>query len=232
MKITPDTIVYFKWKFLTINATILWTWVVMALLVLVSWLATRKLREDVEISSWQNAMETVVELINGQIRDVMQDRPERFLPLLGTLALFLMAANALTVFPIYEPPTGSLSTSAGLAAIVFAAVPVYGIREIGFANYLKNYVQPTPILLPFNVIGELSRTLALAVRLFGNIMSGRMIVGLLVALAPLFVPLAMRLLGLLTGLVQAFIFFILAAVYIGANMETRKHAGNKGASHG
>ncbi len=116
--------------------------------------------------------------------------------------------------PGYHPPTGSLSTTTALAVCVFVAVPLYGIAERGLLGYLKNYVQPTPFMLPFNIIGELSRTLALAIRLYGNAMSGAVIVGILISVAPFVFPIVMRLLGLLTGLIQAYIFAVLAMVYI------------------
>jgi len=116
--------------------------------------------------------------------------------------------------PGYFPPTASLSTTAALALCVFIAVPVYGIVERGVGGYFRNYVQPTPLMLPFNIIGELSRTLALAIRLYGNVMSGAVIVGILISVAPFVFPILLRLLGLLTGLIQAYIFAVLAMVYI------------------
>jgi F-type H+-transporting ATPase subunit a len=134
-----------------------------------------------------------------------------------------------TVIPGFQPPTGSLSTTAALAVSVFCAVPLFGIRQHGLGGYLKTYTQPTLIMLPFNIIGELSRTLALAVRLFGNMMSGAMIIAILLTITPLLFPIVMTALGLLTGLVQAYIFSILAAVYIAA--ATRVSAPNKD-SHG
>ena len=128
-----------------------------------------------------------------------------------------MAVSALSsIVPGFEPPTGSLSTTAALALCVFVAVPAYGIATQGLGNYLKTYLNPTPIMLPFNLVGEVSRTLALAVRLFGNMMSGAMILGILLSLTPLLFPIVMTLLGLLTGMVQAYIFSILVTVYIAA----------------
>jgi F-type H+-transporting ATPase subunit a len=221
VNITPDNIVFWQWGWGVVNLTMVMTWVLMAVLVLLSWLATRRLDTGPRVPRWQNFMEAVVDLIMDQIEEVTGRKPYRFLPMLGTLALFVGLSNLLTIVPGYEPPTGSLSTTAALALIVFVMVPVYGIGEIGVRNYLKNYTQPNIVMLPFNIIGELSRTLALAIRLFGNIMSGKMIVGILLSLSPLFFPIIMRLLGLLTGVVQAFIFFILAAVYVGANMDVK-----------
>jgi len=151
-----------------------------------------------------------------QIDEVGLKQPARYLPFVGTLFLFIALANLFTIVPGYEPPTGSLSTTTALALSVFIAVPFYGIEQRGWWGYLKSFMEPTVIMLPFNVIGELSRTLALAVRLFGNMMSGTMIVAILLTITPFIFPIAMRALGLLTGAVQAYIFTILAGVYIAA----------------
>jgi F-type H+-transporting ATPase subunit a len=142
--------------------------------------------------------------------------PERYIGFIGTLFIFIATANLLTLVPGYTPPTSSLSTTAALALCVFVAVPVFGIGRRGWRRYLKSYLQPTVIMLPFNLISELSRTLALAVRLFGNMMSGTMIIAILLTITPFIFPVAMTALGLLTGLVQAYIFSILATVYVAA----------------
>ena len=167
-------------------------------------------------------MEVIVDGIRQQLREISPRQPMGFLPFLGTLFLFIAVSNLLSIVPGFTPPTGSLSTTAALSICVFFAVPGYGISQIGLLKYLTNYIRPTPFMLPFNVMGEVSRTLALAVRLFGNVMSGTMIGAILLAIAPLVFPVIMQLLGLLTGLVQAYIFAILAAVYISAAMEVQK----------
>jgi F-type H+-transporting ATPase subunit a len=148
--------------------------------------------------------------------------PERYLSFLGSLFLFIAFAALCTIIPGYEPPTGSLSTTAALALCVLVAVPWFGIEEQGLGGYLRSYVEPTVIMLPFNIISEISRTLALAVRLFGNMMSGAMIIAILLTITPFVFPIVMTLLGLLTGMVQAYIFSILAAVYIAAATRVRK----------
>lgn len=214
MEITPDSVVVFTVHGVALSATIVWTWVVMLILVLVSLLATRNVRDDLAPSRWQTMLEVIVEEMGKQIRDISQHDPGRYLPFIGTLFLFIAVANILTIVPGYMPPTGSLSTTAALAICVLVAVPLYGILERGLGGYLRNYIQPTPFMLPFNIIGELSRTLALAIRLYGNVMSGAVIVGILISVAPFVFPIVMRLLGLLTGLIQAYIFAILAMVYI------------------
>jgi F-type H+-transporting ATPase subunit a len=173
-------------------------------------------------SRWQNFLEIIVTGINQQIRDVGLHNPQKYLRFIGTLILFVAAASVCTIIPGFEPPTASLSTTAALALCVFVAVPLFGIEEQGLGNYLRSYTDPTPLMLPFNIISEFSRTLALSVRLFGNMMSGAMIIGILLTITPLLFPIVMTALGLLTGMVQAYIFSILAAVYIAAATRVRK----------
>ena len=221
MRLSPDELIFWQYGFFKLNATIVLTWGLMFVLAVGSELITRKLSTGLRRSRWQNFLEIIVTAIEKQIEEVGLRHPEKYLPFLGTLFLFVAAASLGTVIPGYEPPTSSLSTTTALALCVFVAVPLFGIEEQGVGGYLKSYAQPTAIMLPFNVIGELSRTLALAVRLFGNMMSGAMIIGILLTITPFIFPIAMTALGLLTGMVQAYIFSILAAVYIAA--ATRVH---------
>jgi len=220
----PDQIILWQYGIFKINATLAFTWAVMALLVGGSYLITRRLSVDAPISRFQNLLEVIVVEANKQIGELSQRRPERYLPLIGTLFLFIFVSNALAVVPGFMPPTGSLSTTTALALTVFIAVPVYGIYRVGLWRYLKQYCQPNVFMLPFNIIGELSRTLALAVRLYGNIMSGTVVAGILLSITPLLFPVAMQVLGLLTGTIQAYIFSILAMVYIAS--ATPKSAQN------
>ena len=219
MNLTPDQTVFWSHGFFTINLTIVTTWVVMAFMVIGAKLVTRKLKTTHEISRWQCMLEIIVTGINEQIKEVGLENPSRYIGFIGTLFLFIAVCNFWIVLPWYEPPTGSLSTTAALAIAVFLAVPFFGIQKSGFFAYLKTYIKPTFIMLPFNIISELSRTLALAIRLFGNIMSGGMIVAILLSISPLFIPIVMKALGLLTGMVQAYIFSILATVYIAAAVQ-------------
>lgn len=221
MNINPDAIVVWQIGPIGINATIVFTWIVMVLLVLGSRAITRRLTTGPELSRWQNLIEVLVAGMRDQIREVSQQEPGRFLPFVGTLFLFIAASNLLSVVPGFRAPTGSLSTTTALALAVFVAVPLFGIAREGLFRYLANYVRPSWLMLPFNVIGELSRTLALAVRLYGNIMSGVMIAGILLSLAPFFFPILMQLLGLVTGLIQAYIFAVLAMVYIASASSAR-----------
>jgi F-type H+-transporting ATPase subunit a len=222
MRLSPDDIIFWQHGFLKLNGTIVFTWALMFVLAVGSKLITRKLSADLSRSRWQNLLEIVVTGIEKQIQDVGLRQPEKYIGFLGTLFLFIGLASLCTVIPGYEPPTGSLSTTAALALCVLAAVPLFGIEEEGLGGYLKSYLEPTVIMLPFNVISELSRTLALAVRLFGNMMSGTMILAILLSITPFIFPIAMSALGLLTGMVQAYIFSILAAVYIAAATRGRK----------
>jgi F-type H+-transporting ATPase subunit a len=220
-QISPDQVVFWQRGWFSINATIAFTWGVMAFMVIGSWLITRRLSSGPKMSRWQNLLEVLVEGMRNQIRDISQEEPDSYLYFIGTLFLFILISSFLSVVPGYVAPTASLSTTAALAICVFVAVPVYGVMSRGVLGYLKEYVKPTPLMLPFNVIGELSRTLALAVRLFGNIMSGMKIVAILLAITPLIFPIVMHLLGLLTGTIQAYIFAVLAMVYIAS--ATRAH---------
>jgi len=221
MEISPDAWVLAEWRGLRLNATVVFTWVVMAILVLGSRAVTARLSGGETVSRWQVLLEVIVSAIRDQIDEVGADDPDRYLPFIGTLFLFIAAANVLAVVPGYQPPTGSLSTTAALAICVLIAVPLFSIARRGPGGYLKTYLRPTPLMLPFNIVGELSRTLALAVRLYGNVMSGTVIAGILISVAPFFFPVLMQLLGLLTGLIQAYIFAILAMVYIASASRAR-----------
>ena len=231
MRLSPDQMIFLQYGFLKLNGTIVFTWGLMLMLAIGSKLITRKLSTELKRSRWQNLLEIVVTGIEKQIEEVGLPHPEKYIGFLGTLFLFVALAALCTVVPGYEPPTGSLSTTAALALCVFVAVPLFGIEEQGLGGYLKTYVQPTVIMLPFNLISELSRTLALAVRLFGNMMSGAMIIAILLTITPYIFPIVMTALGLLTGMVQAYIFSILAAVYIAAATRVRKPKPEPAANH-
>jgi len=212
--ITPDDIVLWEFGLFRLNATIVTTWLVMALLTLLSWLVTRRLSSDTDLQRAQNLLEVLVTGIRDQIRQVSQQDPGRYLPFVGTLFMFIAASNLLNVVPGYIAPTVSLSTTTGLAICVFVAVPVFGVAHEGPVDYLRRYLRPTWLMLPFNIVAEISRTVALAVRLYGNMMSGTVIAAILLSLTPFFFPIVLQLLGLLTGMIQAYIFAVLSMVYI------------------
>lgn len=223
MRLSPDELIFLQYGFIKLNATIVYTWGLMLLMVIGSKIITSKLSTGLERSRWQNILEIIVTSILEQIEDVGLDQPKKYLGFLGTLFLLIAVANLCIIIPGYEPPTGSLSTTAALALCVFVAVPIFGIEEQGVVNYLRTYTEPTIIMLPFNIISEVSRTLALAIRLFGNIMSGSMIVAILLTITPFIFPDLMIALGLLVGMVQAYIFSVLATVYIAAATREHKH---------
>lgn len=222
MEISADNLVYWQWRFVTINATLVFSWVAMAVLAGGSALVTRRLTTGPEPSRWQNFLEVLVLGIRRQIREASQQDPGPYLPFVGTLFLFIATMNVLEIVPGFRSPAGSLSTTAALALCVFVAVPAYGVAHRGLKPYLRQYVEPSPFLLPFHIISEISRTVALAIRLFGNITSGTLIVAVLLSLAPLFFPVVMGLFGLLIGVIQAYVFAILALVYIASAAQAHR----------
>jgi F-type H+-transporting ATPase subunit a len=221
LRLSPDDLILWRYGFVELNSTIVTTWALMLVMTVGAIWINRKLATQGHISRSQGLLEIIVSTIQQQIAEVGLHRPEKYLGFLGTLFLFIAVSNLCAILPFYEPPTGSLSTTSALALSVFVAVPLFGIEEQGLGGYLKSYLKPTVLMLPFHIISEFSRTFALAIRLFGNIMSGTMIVGILLTITPLIFPLFMDILGLLTGMVQAYIFSILATVYIAA--ATRTH---------
>jgi F-type H+-transporting ATPase subunit a len=217
MEITPDQFVVLRWSYLQLNATVVYTWLLMMLLVLGAWSATHKIAAEGTRNRWQSVLEAIVAGIRGQIREVSgSEKSDEYVPFIGSLFLFIATSNVLHVVPGWHAPTGSLSTTAALAVCVAVSVPLFGIRRVGWKGYLHHYLSPTFFMLPFHVISEFSRTIALAVRLFGNIMSGSMVIALFLAIVPLFVPVAMQGLELLIGLIQAYIFAVLSMIYIAA----------------
>lgn len=228
MELTPDTVVLVALGPLDVTATLAFSWLVMALLVAVSALAGRRLRATREPSRLQATAETVVAEIRRQIAVTTGQDPAPYLPFIATLYLFIAVTNLLAAVPGFHPPTASLSTTVALAGCVFVAVPVASIRRRGLAGYLRHYLEPSPLMLPFQVLSEISRTVALAVRLFGNVLSGTVLAGILLSIVPFLVPVPVRLLELLIGQVQAYIFAVLATVYI-ASAARAQGAGDGGA---
>lgn len=228
MDITPDSIILLKVGFLKLNATILMTWVVMGILVMGSWLITRRIEKGKISSRFETLVEIIVGFVNKQLQEIGLRTPEKYLDFIGTLFIFIGFCGIMTIVPGYVPPTGSLSTTAALAICVLIAVPLYAIKVKGVVGFLKNYLHPFFIFLPFNIIGDFTRTLALAVRLFGNTMSGTLIIGIIISVSPLFFPVFLHILDLITSLVQAYIFTVLATVYIAAATRTLEEIRTKG----
>ncbi len=203
------------------------TWGVMAVVVVFAALVRLKLRKK-SPGRAQQVVEAMLNWLGEEIRGIIGRDPWPFVPLVASLFIFILASNLVafisSFFEVVKPPTADISTTAALASVVFLAVPFYGIAMTGTLNYLKTYVRPVWIILPFNIISDLSRTLALAVRLFGNILSGEILFGVLLSLVPFFLPLPLMFLALITGTIQAYIFAVLATVYIGGAVRVvEKH---------
>lgn len=198
-----------------VRDTVITTWALMGLVIGISWFGTRRLKN--RPGAVQNVLEAAVEVLARQV-DAMSPHGARFLPFAGTLAIFLVLANSAATVPGVLAPTADPSTAVALALVAFASVHVYGFTIAG-RRYLHTYVEPSWLLLPFNIIGEVTRTVALAVRLFGNMLSGQVIVAILVLLAGFLVPVPMQLFGLLIGLIQAYVFTLLTLVYITAGLQ-------------
>ena len=191
----------------------------MAFLMLVSWLATRHLKTSNKVSHWQTGMEVLVKAIYGQIHEMTTGNPMTYLPFVGTLFIFILTCNLFTLIPEFKSPTASLSTTVALAFLVLLGIPFFGIKNAGLKKYLKKYLQPSPAMLPFNILSELTSTGAMAVRLFGNVLSGVIIGSICFMLVPVILPLPMQILGLFTGMIQAYIFAMLALMYISSVHE-------------
>jgi F-type H+-transporting ATPase subunit a len=196
-----------------ITGPVITTWVLMAVLAIACGLATRRLR--IMPNGLQAMLETLVGAIGEQIQGIINREPSHFLPLLGSLFVFLVVANLSGVLPGVHAPTAVIETPAALAVVVFLSVHVFGVRQHGLRGYLKGYLRPNPLLLPLNILSEFTRSFSLMMRLFGNIMSGELVIAIIVALAGLLVPIPFMVFEILVSLVQAYIFAVLAAVYIG-----------------
>jgi F-type H+-transporting ATPase subunit a len=190
------------------------TWVIMAFLSVFAIAVTRRL--SLLPSKAQTVLELFVGAIDSQIRDTMQVEPGPYRVLIGTIFIFILAANWSSLVPGVEAPTAHLETDAAFGAIVFFATIFYGIRALGMSGYLHTFTQPTWVMIPLNIVEQVTRTFSLIVRLFGNVMSGVFISAIVLSLAGLFVPIPFMALDLLTGAIQAYIFTVLAMVYIGA----------------
>ncbi len=238
MNLSPDQIIFWISNFslfgkeftFNLNMTIVGTWMIMLLIFIGARIATRNLTDGLKINRWQNFMETVVSWLKGEVETALQRKAKFIFPFIASLFVFVVVSNLSGVIPlpfyspisgewaVYIPPTGSFSTTIGLTILVMLSVPIFGILRSGIGGYLKRYIKPTFIMLPFNIIGEISGGASLAIRLYGNVMSGTVIVSILLILAPMFLPVVMQLFGLLTGVIQAYIFATLALVYIVAGL--------------
>jgi len=210
--------IVFQFGAIPISRPVVTTWIIMAIIVSVSWLGMRHAR--LQGGALQTTLEIITETLEIQIREIVRRDPWPFLPLLGTLFIFLVLANLSAIVPGAKPPTGRIETPAALAALVFLSTHFFGIRMRGLRDYLHRYTRPTPFLLPLNILSEITRTFSLMVRLFGNMMSHEIVIAIVILLTGLLVPIPFMLLGILIGIIQAYIFTVLAAVFIGAATGT------------
>ena len=212
-----SSIALFHFGPVPITAAVVTTWMIMFVLALGGVLATRRL--SLVPSATQAAFELIVETVDSQIRDTMRVEPAPYRAFIGTLFVFIFIANWSSLVPGVEPPTAHLETDAALALLVFMAVIWFGIRAVGIRGYLSTFAYPNPIMIPLNFIESLTRTFSLLVRLFGNVMSGVFVIGIVLSLAGLLVPIPLMALDLLTGAVQAYIFAVLAMVFIASTVS-------------
>jgi F-type H+-transporting ATPase subunit a len=208
-----------------ITAPVVVTWGLMGFLVLSGLLATRRLA--LAPNRYQAVLEMIVEAIEDQIRSTMRVEPRPYVPVIGTLFLFILAANWSSLVPGVEPPTAHIETDAALGLIVFASIIYFGIRARGVGGYLKTFAEPSVVMIPLNLVETLTRTFSLIVRLFGNVMSGVFIIGIVLSIAGLLVPIPLMALELLIGAIQAYIFTVLAMVFIGSALAERPAVGKE-----
>ncbi len=208
-----DAIRLISWNDFYINVTIFNSWLVIAIITLVSWLTTRNLSTQKQVSKWQTALEALVLWLQQEANETSGSRTNQYLGMAMGLFCFILVCNLLTFIPWFRPPTASISTTMALAAIVFLAIPYFSIKNAGIKGYLKKFIDPIPLMLPMNVFSEFFSVFAMGLRLFGNMLSGVMFASILSAFVPFVAPLTMQTLGLLTGSIQAYIFALLAVVY-------------------
>jgi F-type H+-transporting ATPase subunit a len=204
----------------TITSTVTTTWGIMAVIGLLAWLLTRRLRT--EPGPLQTAVEGIVTAIDEAVGEVAPDQRQQIMAFVGSLWVFLVVANLSGLIPGVHSPTRDLSATAALAFLVFLSTHWFGIRAEGWRNYLRHYLKPSPILLPFHLIGEVTRTVALAVRLFGNIMSLEMAALLILLVAGFLAPVPILMLHIVEALVQAYIFGMLALIYVAGSIQAQR----------
>jgi F-type H+-transporting ATPase subunit a len=214
---TPTAVLFYLGP-LPVSETVATTWGLLLFMFLIAWLSTRRL--ELDPGGWQVALEGIVGAIQDAVAAVLPEHALDILPFIATLWIFLVIANLVGIVPGLHGPTADLSTTAAMAILVFLSVHWYGIRIHGLRRYLRHYVEPNPVLLPFHIVSEISRTVALAVRLFGNIFSLEMAALLVLAVAGFLVPVPVLLLHIVEALVQAYIFGMLALIYIAGGIQS------------
>lgn len=216
MKITPDQFIVWQDGFFKINHTILFTWIVMAVMLVLALILRAVLTHEKNIGRLQNFFEVLITGIQEQIEKIGEVEMKYIFPFIATLFIFILFSNLLQVIPFFHSPTASLSTTVALVIMVVSLGIIYGIKRVGFAKYIKKYIKPTPVMLPMNIISDISGNCALAIRLYGNVMSG-MIIGAVVsqiAFLALGFPIFLNILSFISSVIQAYIFSVLALVFI------------------
>ena len=203
-----------------ITSTVVTTWAMVAVLSAVAIVAGRRIRE--RPSGWQSVAEWGTRALTGMIEETTGRAGWPFLPLVASLGIFIVVANALPMLPFVEAPTADVNTPVALALLVFCASPYYGIRELGLLGYLRKFAEPVPFLVPINILHYVSRTFSLAIRLFGNMISHQLIVAIILLILPLVVPVILEVFGLFIGILQAYIFIVLTTVYLGAAVQAEE----------
>ena len=212
--------VVFRIGLLEVTDTVVTTWAIMAVLAAGAWFVGRNLRTDP--GPFQAAIEGVVAAIEGAIRAVAPQQATLVMPFIATLWVFLVIANLSSLLPGVHAPTRDLSSTAALAFLVFLSVHWFGLRTLGVRDYLRHFLTPSPILLPFHLISEVTRTVALAVRLFGNMMSLEMAALLILLVAGFLAPVPILMLHIVEALVQAYIFGMLALIYVAGGLQSQR----------
>ena len=213
-------VVVFRLGPLQVTSTVVNTWIIMAIVSAVFIILGKRLQ--VRPTRWQNALEWIVEAIDGLIRDMIPHNSRLFLPLVGTLAVFIAAANLGGLIPVIRSPTTDINTPLALAIVVFFSVHYYGIRQKGLVGHLRHYVEPIFILLPIELASELARTMSLTFRLFGNILGEEIVIAVLFLILPVLIPVPMMLFSIFTSVIQAYVFTLLAVVYISGAVQAHK----------
>ena len=214
---------------LSLSGSLLTTWLVMLLLLTLSAFIRHKLQQEDNL--WRTSAESLFAMMENAVQEVVPNHYKQVTPFIATLWVYLVCANLLGLIPGLHSPTADLSVTAGLAVIVFVSVHWFGIRNLGLKTYLKHYLSPNPIMLPFHLMSEISRTLALAIRLFGNIMSLEMAILLVLLVAGFLVPVPLMMLHLVEALIQAYIFGVLALLYIGTSLENKTTSSEQGSKN-
>ena len=212
--------VVFSWGSFQLTSTVVYTWIIMAAVTVLLVVVGQNLR--VRPTRWQNALEWLVEAIDGLIRDMIPHDSRLFLPIVGTLAVFIGTANLGGLIPGIKSPTTDINTPLALAIVVFFSVHYYGIRQKGLVGHLKHYVEPIFILLPIEIASEVARTLSLTFRLFGNILGEEIVIAVLFIILPIFIPVPMMLFSIFTSVIQAYVFSMLTVVYLAGAVQAHE----------